>query len=328
MATNLVGRSPAWLPGISPACRPPGSAGVPAVLPLGGPRPLLGAEHWGGWVSLLTTEGYARAFMTPAPCEAPGLGGGAHPEGLSEVSGGSPSPGVSARGPQPTCPGRCRPPGPVEMGQWSQRAAPSPPCGSLPHPARPALLSLIPRPTSVSALRGLAMNRGRGGTRGPAPRCSSRQAPMPEVPEGGGQGLCVCMHTPVCVQGSVCMPGMCLRLRAEAHLSPHPAPSSAHSSRPGIPMSGRALPGHIPSSPNLGLEPLGVPWSEGSSPTAWPRVEGGVRAACSQALLRTPGGPQAGDQEMWQERPALDRCPGLRARRGASGHPAAPWTCL
>ena len=151
------------------------------------------------------------------------------------------------------------------------RALPAGPCL---HPAWPALLSLTPQPPSVSAPGGLAVNRGRGGTRGPVPRCPSPQVPMPEVPEGGGQGLCVCVHTPVCVQGSVCMSGMCLRLRAEAHLSPRPASSSAHSARPGIPTSGRALPGQIPFSPSLGLESLGVPWSVGSSPTSWPHVGG------------------------------------------------------
>ena len=101
---------------------------------------------------------------------------------------------------------------------------------------------------------------------------------MPEVPEGGGQGLCAC-------------PGMCRRLCAEAHLSPGPAPSTACSSRPGITAPGRVLPGQIPSSPSLGLVRLGVPQSVGNSLITWPRIVGGVRAPCSQASLRAPGGP-------------------------------------
>ena len=207
--------------------------------------------------------------MTLAPCEAPGLGGGAHPEGLCEVSGGSPSPGVSARGPRPTCPERCRPPGRVETGQWSQRAAPSPPCGSLP-PSRPACSAQPYPPTPVSVC-----TRGTGHE--PRKRWDPGSSPLLPLPASaharGARGWRVC--TRLCVSRGVCACRECaagsVRRRTCPCAPPHPLRT------PPVPGSSRQVercPGIFPPLPAWASSPLVCPGRKGAHRPLGPVLKG------------------------------------------------------
>lgn len=255
--------------------------------------------------------------MTPAPCEAPGLcvWGGGEPaprasakslgaaRALASQLGGRHPHALSAAPSRPSGNGAEKPEG---SSVPSLRALT---CGPVP----PGLLrSALPPDPRQCLHPGTGRERVRGGARGPAPAAPPRERPC-------RRRLRVAGRDSVCVRGSVCVSGMCRRLRVEALLSPGPAPSTARSSRPGITAPGRVLPGQIPSSPSLGLERLGVPQSVGNSLIAWPSVVGGVRAPCSQALLRIPGSPPSRGPGDVAGEATLARCPGLHARRGLQG---------
>ena len=181
--------------------------------------------------------------------------------------------------------------------QWGHRGPFARPPSLCPCPGPTlALLSQACPPHPVSCqLRGLveATPRGpqfpppehspskpsQGSAQTPGLRATAQGAPglwlRGQARTQGGQGLCVC----------VCVSGMCLMLRMEtparAPLPRAPPPcSAAGPSCPGVLPLVPALPGHIPSSPTLDLEPLGVPWLVGS-------------LSCSLAPPRDSRDPQA-----------------------------------
>lgn len=179
----------------------------------------------------------------------------------------------------------------METGQWSQRAAPCPPCGSLP-PSRPACSAQPYPPTPVSVC-----TRGIG--REPRKRWDPGSSPPLPLPASaharGARGwragtlrvrahACVCpgecvhvRNVPQAPCGGAPVPAPCLILCAlRPSWDPHVGSSAARAdsllSQPGPRVPWGAL-------VSRELTDLLAP--------CW----GDVCAPCSQALLRTPGGP-------------------------------------